>query len=85
MAGGNIFDTFEEEHKVTPTLPQYNTRARTQHHSDNNAQHHVPRILHPITFRNTQVYHAPSQQAINHITTANAVINQDTGASLEYL
>jgi hypothetical protein len=26
MAGVNLFDTFEEEHMKTPSLPRYNTR-----------------------------------------------------------
>jgi hypothetical protein len=66
----------------TTTLPRYNTRARAQlHHSENSSQHHTPRI----TFTNTQVYHESTQRSISHIPMANAVINQDTGASLEYL
>jgi hypothetical protein len=31
MAGVNLFDTFEEEHMETPSLPRYNTRARARH------------------------------------------------------
>jgi hypothetical protein len=42
-------------------------------------------IMHYMfTFTNTQVFNAAPKQAVNHIHMANAVINQDTGASLEY-
>jgi hypothetical protein len=37
MAGTNLFDTFEEEHMDTPSLPRYNTRAREGQHSSNQA------------------------------------------------
>jgi hypothetical protein len=85
MVGVNIFDTFEEEYMVTPTLLRYTIRTRAKQHSATNAQHHTPCMYIPITFTNTQVYHAaPPQQAINHIPMANDLINQDTGASLEY-
>jgi hypothetical protein len=78
---GDLFDKFEEEHMETTTLPRYNTRVRAQlHQSANSSQHHTPKI----TFTNTQVYHEAPQRAVNHIPIANAVINQDTGASLEY-
>jgi hypothetical protein len=69
---------------VTPALPRYNNRSRSQQHSANNAQHHIPRIFRPIIFTNTQVYHASPQKDINHIPIANDASNQDTGASLEY-
>jgi hypothetical protein len=84
MAGINVFDTFEEEHMETPSLPRYNTRARARQHSANNAQHRAPHVLRPITFTNTQVFNADPKQAINHIPMANAVIDQDTGSILEY-
>jgi hypothetical protein len=81
---GGIFDTFEEEHMVTPNLPKYSTRSRAQQNSANNAQHNAPCLFCPITFTNTQVYHAAPHKSISYIPMANAVINQDTGASLEY-
>jgi hypothetical protein len=67
-----------------PTLHRYNTRARACQHSENNAQHHATHVFCPITFTNTQVFHASPKQGIHQIPMANAVINQDTGASLEY-
>jgi hypothetical protein len=82
MAGENLFDTFEEEHMDTPSLPWYNTMARVQQHSANIVQHYAPRVFHPITFINIQGYHIYPQRAINPM--ANAVINLDMGASLEY-
>jgi hypothetical protein len=85
MVGVNLFDTFEEEHMVTPTLPHYNTRARAHQHSSNNDHRHAPRIFCHITFTNTHVFHAAPKQAISHIPMANDVINQDTEASSEYL
>jgi hypothetical protein len=84
MAGVHLFDTFEEEYTETPSLPRYNTRDRTRQHSANNAQDLAPHVFRPITFTNTQVFHAAPKKAINHIPMANAVINQDTGDSLEY-
>jgi hypothetical protein len=84
MAGANLFDTFEEEHMETPSLPRYNTRARARQHSSNNPHHHAPRVFRPITFTNTQVFHAAPKQAINKIPGTYSVINQYTGASLEY-
>jgi hypothetical protein len=84
MAGVNLFETFEEEHMETPSLPRYKTRTRARQHSANNAQHHAPRVFRPITFTNTQGFHTSPKQAINQIPMVNAVINQDTGASLEY-
>jgi hypothetical protein len=82
--GVNLFDTFEEERMVTPTIPQCKNRDRAQQHSANNDQHHTPCIFHPITFTSNQVYHAAPHQSINHILMVNGVINQDTGSSLEY-
>jgi hypothetical protein len=84
MVGFNLFDSLEEEHMVTPSLHRYNTRSRARQNSVNNAQHHAPCVLCPITLSNTQVFHADPKQAINQFTMANAVINQDTGARLEY-
>jgi hypothetical protein len=84
MAGVNLFDNFEEEHMETPSLPRYNTISRAHQHSDNKAQHLTRLVSHPITFTNTQVFHAAPKQAINDIPMANDVINQDTVASLEY-
>jgi hypothetical protein len=85
MTGVNLFDTFEEEHNMeTPSLPRYNTRVRACQQSANNAQRHAPHVFCPIVFTTTQVFHAAPKQAINQIPMANDVINQDTGASLEY-
>jgi hypothetical protein len=82
MSGMNLFDTFEEEHMETPALPRYNTRARACQHSANQAQFLEPRILCPIEFTNNQTM--PLTQAPNPIPMTNAVINEDTDASLEY-
>jgi hypothetical protein len=84
MAGENIFDTFEEEHMDTPSLPRYNTRARVQQHYAHSVQNYAPRVFFPITFTNTQVCQISPQHTINQIPMANDVINQDTGDSLEY-
>jgi hypothetical protein len=84
MAGMNLFDTFEEEHMETPALPRYNTRSRARQHSDNQPQFLAPRIFQPIAFTNNQSVSLTPTQAPNHIPMANAVINQDSGASLEY-
>jgi hypothetical protein len=85
MAGVNLFDTFEEEHNMeAPSLPRYNTRARTRQHSANQAQLLAPRVFCPITLTNTQGFNAAPKQANNNIPMANAVINQDTGAGLDY-
>jgi hypothetical protein len=70
MVGMNLVDTFEEEHMVTPTLPRYNTRARAQQHSANNSHHHTPRVFRPITFKNTQVFHAPPPPPSKTLTTS---------------
>jgi hypothetical protein len=84
MAGINLFDTFEEEHMETPSLPRYNTRSRTFQHSANQAQFLAPRVFRPIAFTNNQGVDVAPGKATNHIPMVNAVINQDTGASLEY-
>jgi hypothetical protein len=84
MTGVNLFDTFEEEHMATPSLPTYNTRSRARQHPANQAQHLAPRVFRPIMFTNTQGFHSAPNQATNHIPMANAVINQDIGTSLEY-
>jgi hypothetical protein len=74
MAGVNLFDTFEEEH-TTPTIPRYNTRALARQHAAHQAQTLRPRIFCPLAF--------PTHPKIpKHL--ANSVINEDTGASLEY-
>jgi hypothetical protein len=84
MTGMNLFDTFEEEHMDTQALPRYNTRARARQHSANQAQFLAPRIFCPIEFTNNQTI--PLTQAPNPIpiATATAIINEDTGSSLEY-
>jgi hypothetical protein len=82
MAGMNLFDTFEEEHMETTALPRYNTRAIACKHSANQAHFLAPRIFRPIAFTNNQTF--PLTQAPNPITMASAIINEDTGASLEY-
>jgi hypothetical protein len=84
MAGMNLFYTFEEEHMETPALPRYNTRSRARQHSANQAQFLAPCIFRPIAFTNNQTIDMPLTQAHNPITMANAVINEDTGAILEY-
>jgi hypothetical protein len=74
MAGVNLFDTFEEEH-TTPTIPRYKTRALALQHAARQAQTLRPRIFCPLAF--------PTHPKIpKHM--ANSVINEDTGASLEY-
>jgi hypothetical protein len=82
MAGMNLFDTFEEKHMETPALPRYNTRARALQYSTNQAQFLAPRIFHPIALTNNQTM--PLTQYPNPIPMANDVINEDTGAILEY-
>jgi hypothetical protein len=74
MAGVNLFDTFEEEH-TTPTIPRYNTRALARQHAAHQAQTLRPRIFRPLAF-------PPRQTMPKHM--ANSVINEETGASLEY-
>jgi hypothetical protein len=75
MAGENLFNTFEEEHLDTPSLPRYNTRARVHQHSAHNIQHHAPRVFHPITFTTAHDCRIAHQHAINPIPMANVVIN----------
>jgi hypothetical protein len=84
ITGMNLFDTFEKEHLESPALPRYNTRARARQHSANQAQFLARCIFRPIAFTNNQSVSVTPIQAPNHIPMANAVINQDTGASLEY-
>jgi hypothetical protein len=84
MAGMSLFDTFEEEHMESPALPRYNTRARARQHSANQAHFLAPHIFRPIAFINNQNVAVTPRQATNNIPMADAVINQDTGASLEY-
>jgi hypothetical protein len=75
MAGVNLFDTFEEEHMTTPTIPGYNTRSLARQHAAHQAQMLRPRIFRHIAFTTHQ--NIP-------MSMANSVINADTGASLEY-
>jgi hypothetical protein len=85
MAGMNLFDTFEEEHNMeTPAVPRYNTRAIARQHSANQAHTLTPRMFRPIAFTNNQSITLPFKQAPQTIPMANLVINEDTGASLEY-
>jgi hypothetical protein len=84
MAGEKLFDTFQEEHMENPSLLRYNTGARAHQHSAHNIQHHAPRVFHPIMLTNIQGCHIAHQHTIRQIPMANAVINQDTGTSLEY-
>jgi hypothetical protein len=74
IAGVNLFETFEEEHN-SPEIPRYNTRARANQHAVHQAQTRRPRIFRPLAF-------APRQAMPKHM--ANSVINEETGASLEY-
>jgi hypothetical protein len=75
MDGVNLFDTFEEDHMTTPTIPWYNTPALDGQHAAHQAQTLSPQIFRPITFTNHQNIPIPM---------ANSVINEDTGASLQY-
>jgi hypothetical protein len=84
MAGMNLFDTFEKEHMESPALPRYNNRARTHQHSANQAQFLAPQIFRPISFTNNQSVDLAPRQTTDHIPMANAFVNQDTGASLDY-
>jgi hypothetical protein len=84
MAGIKLSDTFEEEHMETPAIPRYNTRARSRQHSSNQSHTLTPRIFRPIAFTNNQAITLPFKQAPQTIPMANSVINEDTGASLEY-
>jgi hypothetical protein len=84
MAGMNLFDTFEEEHMETPAVPRYNTRARSRQHSVNQSHTLTPRIVRPIAFTNKQTITLPFKQTTQTMPMSNLVINEDTGASLEY-
>jgi hypothetical protein len=84
MSGMNLFDTFEEEHMETPAIPRYNTIARALQHSANRDHTLKPRTFGPIAFTSNQAVDMPLKQAPHTMPMANAVINQDTGASLEY-
>jgi hypothetical protein len=84
MAGMKLFDTFEEEHMETPAFPRYNTRVRSRQHSTNQAHTLTPRIFHPIAFTNSQAINLAFKQDPQTMPMANSVINEDTGASLEY-
>jgi hypothetical protein len=81
MVGMNMFHTFEEEHMESTSLPRYNTRARARQHSATQAQFLAPWIFRPIAFKNNQGVDVAPRQSTHHIPMANAVINQDTGAS----
>jgi hypothetical protein len=60
---------------TTPPIPRYNTRALARQHAARQAHMLRPRIFRPLAF--------PTRQKIpKHM--ANSVINEDTGASLEY-
>jgi hypothetical protein len=74
IAGVDFFNTFEEEHH-TPTIPWYNTRALALQHAAHQAQTLRPQIFRSLEF--------PPRQAMPK-NIANSVINEETGASLEY-
>jgi hypothetical protein len=74
IAGVNLFNTFEEEHN-SPIIPRYNTRALARQHAAHLAQTRRPRVFRPLAV-------APRQTMPKHM--ANSVINEETGASLEY-
>jgi hypothetical protein len=80
----NLFDTFEEEHMETPAVPRYKTRALARQHSAHQAQTLSPRVLRPITFTNNEKITLPIQQNPLNMPMTNSVMNEDTGASLEY-
>jgi hypothetical protein len=87
MAGVNLFDTFEEEHMETPAVPRYNTRVLARQHSAHQAQTLSPRIFRifrPIAFTTNKNINLPIQQNPLTMHMTNSVINEDTGASLEY-
>jgi hypothetical protein len=84
MACINLFDTFEEELMETPAVPRYNTRALARQHSAHQAQTTSPRIFRPIAFTTNQNITFPIQQKPLTMPMFNSVINEDTGASLEY-
>jgi hypothetical protein len=75
MAGVNLFDTFEEEHMTTQTFPRYNIRDLASQHAAHQAQTLSLRIFRPIVFTTHKNISMPM---------ANSVINENTGASLEY-
>jgi hypothetical protein len=60
---------------TTSTIPWYNTRALARQHAAHQAQTLSPRIFRPIAFTTHQNIPMPM---------ANSVINEDTGASIEY-
>jgi 2-oxoglutarate dehydrogenase complex dehydrogenase (E1) component-like enzyme len=74
IAGVNLFNTFEEEHNI-PAIPRYNTRALARQHAAHLSQTRRPRVFHPLAF-------APRKTMPTHM--ANSVINEETGAILEY-
>jgi hypothetical protein len=74
IAGVNLFNTFEEEHR-TPTIPRFNTRALARQHAAHQAQTLRPWIFCPLALPPCQTM--PKQMA-------NSVINEETGASIEY-
>jgi hypothetical protein len=82
MAGVKLFDTCEEEHMETPSVPRYNTRARARQHSAHQAQTLSPRIFCPIAFTNNQNITLPIQQKPQTMPMSNSVINEDTDAGL---
>jgi hypothetical protein len=67
-----------------PAVPRYNTISRARQHSANQAHTPTPRIFRPIAFTNNQAITLPFKQAPQTMPMANSVINEDTGASLEY-
>jgi hypothetical protein len=68
----------------TPAVPRYNTRARARQHSAHQAQTLRPRIFRPIAFTKNQKNTFSIQQNPQTMPMANSVINEYTGASLEY-
>jgi hypothetical protein len=74
IAGVNLFNTFEEEHNI-PATPRYNARARARQHAAHLVQTRRPQIFRLLSF-------APRQTMPKHMV--NSVINEETGASLEY-
>jgi hypothetical protein len=74
IAGVNLFNTFEEEHN-SPAIPRYKTRARARQHAAHLAQTRRPWIFRLLVF-------VPRQTMPKNM--ANSVINEETGASLDY-
>jgi hypothetical protein len=68
----------------TPAIPRYNTRARARQHSANQAHTLKKHIFCPIAFTSKKYVAMPITQAPWPFPMANAVKNEDTGASLEY-